>query len=93
MEKRDREEHEGQPLKLHISQSVRGGFQQCYVLKTFPSTLKNEENGRKKGKRKKKDAQGREELIFKGAGEGFQQCYALKTLPGTLKNEGKGRKR
>ena len=39
-----------------------GGFSTmpCYVLKTFPSTLKNEGKGRKKGKRKKKDAQGRE---------------------------------
>ena len=64
------------------------GFQQCYVLKTFPSTFKDEVKGRKKrrgeekeGKGKKKDAQGREENAFKGAGEGFQQCYALKPSP------------
>ena len=41
----------------------------------------------------KKDAQVREENIFKGAGEGFQQCYVLKTFPSTLKDEVKGRKK
>ena len=35
----------------------------------------------KRGEGKKKDAKGREENIFKGAGEGFQQCYALKPSP------------
>ena len=55
---------------------------QYYVLKTFPSTLKDEGKGRKKGERvQKKDAQVREENIFKGAGKGFQQCYALKPSP------------
>ena len=35
------------------------GFQQYYVLKTFPSTLKDEGKGRKKGKGKKKGERGR----------------------------------
>ena len=30
------------------------GFQQCYVLKIFSSTSKDEDKGRKQGKRKKK---------------------------------------
>ena len=47
----------------------------------------------KEGEGKKKDEQGREENIFKCAGEGFQQCYVLKTFPSTLKDEGKGRKK
>ena len=69
-------------------------------MKTFPSTLKDEGKGRKKGKGKKKvervqkkHVQVREENIFKGAGEGFQQCYVLKTFPSTLKDEVKGRKK
>ena len=46
------------------------GFQQYYVLKTFPSTLKDEGKGRnKKGKKKEREgknkaAHGREENIF-----------------------------
>ena len=42
---------------------------------------------------KKKAAHGREQNIFKGAGESFQQYYVLKTFPTTLKDEGKGRKK
>ena len=62
----------------NIFKGAGEGFQQCYVLKIFPSTLKNEGEGRKKRKGKKKrckweekDAQGRENNIFKSAGEDF----------------------
>ena len=34
--------------KRIFSKVLREGFQHCYVLKTFPSTLKDEEKGRKK---------------------------------------------
>ena len=37
-----------------IFKGAEEGFQQHYVLKTFPSTLKDERKGRKKGKGKKK---------------------------------------
>ena len=41
------------------------------------------ERGEEKGERGEeiKPLQGREENIFKCAGEGFQQCYALKPSP------------
>ena len=53
------------------------------------------ERGEEKGERGEeiKPLQGREENIFKCAGEGFQQCYVLKTFPTTLKDGGKGRKK
>ena len=53
---------------------------------------KKEGKGKKKGEGEEKSCAGkgreyfqrywgREENIFKGAGEGFQQCYALKPSP------------
>ena len=63
---RGREEKRGegkkkdaQVRKENIFKGAGEGFQQYYVLKTFPSTLKDEGKGRKKGKGKKKGERGR----------------------------------
>ena len=74
-------------------------FQQCYVFKTFHSTLKYEGKGRNKGKEKRGERKKKgEKRRKKTCGEGKRifskvQCYVLKTFPSPLENEGKGRKR
>ena len=42
------------------------GFQQCYVLKTFPSTLKDEDQGRKRERGRRKGERGRKKCAGKG---------------------------
>ena len=74
-----------------IFQVIWGRFSRHNIHVTSEKRGRGEE--KKEGEGKKKAVQGREESIFKGAGEGFQQCYVLKTFPSTLKNEGKGEKR
>ena len=78
------------------------GFQQCYVLKTFPSTLKDEGKGRKKmkGEEKRLRLRGEEKRCAGKGRKYFQRCWGrfstmlcLETFPSTLKNEGKGRKK
>ena len=79
---RGREEKSGegknkdaQVRKENIVKGAGEGFQQCYVLKTFPSTLKDEVKGRKKRERGRKKMRRERKNIFWG---GFQQCYVLK---------------
>ena len=64
-------------------------------LENLPQHLKKRGEGKKKGKGKweEKDAHGREENIFKCAGEGFQQYHVLETFPSTLKMRGREEKR
>ena len=71
---------------------VGEGFQQFYVLKTFPSTLKDEVNGRKKeGEGKKKGERGRKKLrrkqkiIFSKVLGKVSTMLCLENLPQHLK--------
>ena len=66
-----------------------GKFSTMLCLETFPSTLKNEGQGRKKGEMLRK------RCARKGK-EYFQMCwgrFSLTTFPSTLKIEWKGRER
>ena len=48
----------------NIFKGAGEGFQQCYVLKTFPSTLKDEVKGRKKRERGRKKMRREGKKIF-----------------------------
>ena len=80
---------DAQGREENIFKGAGEGFQQYYVLKTFPSTLKDEVKGRKKGRVEEKRGGGEEKRCTgKGrkyfqrcCGEGFQQCYALNPSP------------
>ena len=70
----------------------------CYVLKTFPNTLRGK--GRKEGRGEEKRGRGEEKRCAGKGRKYFQRCWGrfstmlcLETFPSTLKNEGKGRKK
>ena len=100
-EKRERvQKKDAQVREENIFKCAGEGFQQCYVLKTFPSTLKDEVKGRKKRRGEEKRGRGEEKRCAGKGRKYFQRCWGrfstmlcLETFPSTLKNEGKGRKK
>ena len=85
-EKRGRvEEKNGARKGREYFQRCWGRFQQCYVLKTFPSTLKDEDQGRKKGERGRKRCAGKGREYFQTCWGRFSIMLRVENLPKPLK--------